>query len=67
MTHIPHTEILVLAISALEAKIADFDTMLGTSPTPQMEAVVADIRKPLYEKRETLMQLYKIETGEDYA
>lgn len=67
MTQVTHTEILVLAISALDAKIAEVNKMLGTAPSPQMEAVIADIRKPMSEKRETLMQLYQIETGTEYG
>lgn len=63
MTHITHTEILVLAISALNAKIEKYSTKFS----PEADALSATIIAPLQEKRETLMQLYKIETGEDYA
>lgn len=67
MTQITHTEILVLAISALDAKIAEVNQLLGNAPSPQMEGMVAKAREPLTGKREALMQLYKIETGEDYV
>lgn len=63
MTQITHTEILVLAINALDAKIAKYSTKFG----PEADALCAKIIAPLQEKRETLKQLYMIETGAEYG
>lgn len=70
MTHITHTEILVLAISAIDTKLKEIDEGFSSSRatwSEQFAAMVEKAKQPMIDKRETLMQLYKIETGEDYA
>lgn len=66
MVQITHTEILTLAISAIEAKIARW------RPDPdqhdqQIDELTKQILLPLHEKCETLKALYKVETGTDFG
>lgn len=69
MTQITHTETLVLAISAIDTKLKEIDANCSLSHatwSAQFEEMIEKMKQPLLSKRETLAQLYKVETGEDY-
>lgn len=62
---ITYMEIICLAIKQLEREIDDFDGK-ATGDEKQVQEIVANITKPLHEKRELLKTLYRIESGVEY-
>lgn len=60
---ITHTEILARAIRSIELEIAGWREKCEGLP----EKVFKDATANLFEKREALCTLYRIETGTDYV
>lgn len=62
---VTYKEIICLAIKALDAEIAEFEGK-SAEMGDTVQVVIARITKPLYEKRDVLKTLYRIESGVEY-
>ena len=62
---ITHTEILCRAIESLESEIRNWE--LRCEGKPGLEEEIKFITSPLRDKRDALLQLYRIETGVEYS
>lgn len=62
VTYISYKEIICLAINEISREIDDYEKKCEGKGAEAQE-LIANITKPLMEKRELLKTLYRIETG----
>lgn len=64
---ITHTEIIALAIEQISEKMAFYKEKLEVADTDELRALIQNILDPLEVKLGLLLNLYRIETGNDYG
>ncbi|WP_298031750.1 hypothetical protein [uncultured Dysosmobacter sp.] len=64
---ITHTEIIALAIEQISGKMAPYKEKLEVADTDELRALIQNILDPLEVKLGLLLNLYRIETGNDYG